>query len=71
MTDYSDGNNRYWIGIRRKTEAELENECHTVEGQAELSERPYDHPHRVYRREKHYGPWHGAGTNHTSPKHLL
>lgn len=38
--DYSDGNNRYWIGIRRKTEAELENECHTVEGQAELSERP-------------------------------
>jgi len=38
--DYSDGNNRYWIGIRRKTEAELENECHAVEGQAELSERP-------------------------------
>ncbi|MBT0733510.1 hypothetical protein KH990_09045 [Methanoculleus bourgensis] len=26
---------------------------------------------RVYRREKHYGPWHGAGTNHTSSKHLL
>ena len=38
--DYSDGNIRYWIGIRRKTEAELENECHTVEGQVELSERP-------------------------------
>lgn len=38
--DYSDGNNRYWIGIRRKTEAELENECHTVEGQAELSDHP-------------------------------
>lgn len=26
---------------------------------------------RVYRREKHYGPWHGAGTNHTPSKHLL
>jgi len=26
---------------------------------------------RVYRREKHYGPWHGAGTNHTSSKRLL
>jgi len=38
--DYSDGNNRYWIGIRRKTEVELMNECHAIEEQAKLSDHP-------------------------------
>ncbi len=38
--DYSDGNNRYWIGIRRKSEVELMNECHAIEEQAKLSDHP-------------------------------
>jgi len=36
--DYNDGNNRYWIGIRRKTETELENDGPSAKRQAELSE---------------------------------
>lgn len=38
--DYSDGTNRYWIGIRRKTEAESLNGDPSAERQAELSEHP-------------------------------
>ncbi|WP_346434818.1 phage/plasmid primase, P4 family [uncultured Methanoculleus sp.] len=38
--DYSDGNNRYWIGIRLKSEAELDNGCHTIEEQTKLSDHP-------------------------------
>ena len=38
--DCSDGTNRYWIGIRRKTETELENDGPSAKRQAELSEHP-------------------------------
>ena len=38
--EYRDKNNRYWIGIRRKTEAELENSGDVVERQAALSNHP-------------------------------
>jgi len=38
--DYSDGNNRYWIGIRRKTETELENDGPSAKRPTDLSEHP-------------------------------
>lgn len=38
--DYRDKNNAYWIGIRRKTEVELENDGCVVEKQTDLFGRP-------------------------------